>query len=609
MQAYPKIKRILAKRKSVNRQGGQVIILNTLFFLAISMIVVFGIAGPVLDTHQITKSFEESKKSFLLANSATEEALYRLKNGLLISSSETITLNNGTAQIGVSNTADGKSVIISSDVSDYQRNIQLEVIQGVGVAFNYGLQTGKGGFEMSGGAGINGNVYANGDILGSGGPYITGSAVSANVSNPVADVSNSGPAIPTHGIEYGGNEVEDDFAQSFQVTSNENISSVKIYVKKLADAWMNNTTVRITTDNGGKPSKTTLATGQISADNVTTNYNYLTIPFTTQPSLNPGTTYWLVFDTSTSWNSHYVLGANSGIYFGNTKEGEWKQNNGGTWSNLSPNNLDIYFEIFMGGDTGIVSGITVGSEGIGDAWANEVNNSTVAGTIYCQAGSDNTGPNGSSKACDTSQPDPAEQPYPISEGNIEAWKDQATAGGTIVGDVSYGGSDIDTIGPVKINGNLNIGSGANISVTGTVYVTGNISISGGAILRLHSDYSDNSEIIVSDGRLSLTGGGQISGSGQAGSYLLYVTTSQCPVAGNCSGNPAVRVTGGTGSVILNAQEGTISFSGGASAKQATAYKIEMDGGTTVNYETGLADMKFNSGPSGGFNLSSWQEIE
>src|SRR5690606_9206371 len=118
-------------------------------------------------------------------------------------------------------------------------------------------------------------------------------------------------------------------------------------------------------------------------------------------------------------------------------------------------------------DTGLIDGVTVGSAG-GDAWAHEVKNATVHGTIYCQSSSN------TNKACDTSRPDPVEQPYPLSEGNILDWKSQAEAGGVHNGNMSFGGADTASIGPLKINGNLSIGAGATVTLTGTLWVTGNI---------------------------------------------------------------------------------------------------------------------------------------
>jgi hypothetical protein len=587
-----------------NTQRGQVIIINTLLFFALSTAIIFAVTHPVVSSFQVTQSFLKSKKAFLVANSASNEALYKLNANMELASAETVTLAQGTADIIVADTGDTKTVSIESDVETYERNYEISLSQGEGVSFNYGLQVGQGGFEMSGGAGINGNVYSNGDITGTGGPYITGSAVSSNISDPVIVTSNNGGTIdPPAEIQFGGNATPQDMSQSFTVATTTPVSSIRILIKKSGSAWMNNVTMRITSDNSGKPSKTTLAQGTISASTVTTTFNYLTIPLSSTVALTPGTTYWLVFDTSTTWGQYYALGANDGAFAdGTAKTGSWSSSNGGTWANTSPSTLDSYFDVYVGGSTGIISGITVGSGGIGDAWAFEVNNSTVAGTIYCQAGT------GNNKSCDTSRSNPVQQAFPISDGNIQDWKDVAAAGGA-TSTVSMGGSEVRTIGPVKINGNLSVGSGAILNVEGTIHVTGNVSVSGGGIVRVSPSLGATSAIIIADGKVSAGGGGVFQGSGTSGSYILLVTTSTCPTGSGCSGDNAIEVSGGTGAVVLNAQSGTIEFSGGAQAKQATANKIIMGGGTTVTYESGLANQNFTSGPSGSWTINSWKEVE
>lgn len=586
--------------RALRHTGGYTVILSTLLFIAITAIILFGLARPVLAAHSSAAAFEASTHAFLAGNSAAEEALYRLKTGKELDATETVTLTNASAQIAVSDTGSGKQVRVDAASGAFERDIEVEISQGEGASFHYGLQAGKGGFIMSGGAGIYGNVYSNGDIIGSGGPFITGSATVANASDPAAEVSNAGAFPPTAQIDFGGNATPQDMAQSFEVSTSTPVTSVRFYIKKSTTGWMNNITLRLTTDNGGKPAKTTLATANISAGAITTSFNYLGVPFTSTPTLTPGTTYWLVFDTGTTWGAYYSIAAAGSSYAGGVgKTGTWSNGSGGTWNNTSPTGLDAYFDVYVGGDTGLISGVNIGSAG-GDAWAHEVNNSNVTGTIYCQASS------GNNKACNTSLPDPVEQPFPISDGNILDWKAQATAGGVTVGNVTYQSDDTGTLGPQKIEGDLTVGGGGVLDITGVLYVTGDISVTGGGIVRLHSSYGGASGIIVSDGQIDVGGGGQFQGSGTAGSYILVVTTSQCPVG--CGENVAIDVSGGSGSVVLNAQQGTIEFSGGAAAKQATGHTIEMSGGATVSYETGLADISFSSGPSGGWNLLNWQEL-
>jgi hypothetical protein len=108
---------------------------------------------------------------------------------------------------------------------------------------------------------------------------------------------------------------------------------------------------------------------------------------------------------------------------------------------------------------------------------------------------------------------------------------------------------------------------------------------------------------------TLSGGGEFAGSGQAGSYPLVLVTSDCPASSFCSGNNAVTLNGGAGAVVLNAQKGTLTLSGGTAARSLVANKIILDGGATVVYESGVANMNFTSGPSGGWNIVSWREIE
>ena len=354
---------------------------------------------------------------------------------------------------------------------------------------------------------------------------------------------------------------------------------------------MNNITVRITTDSSGKPSKTTIAQGTLGATQVTTSFNYLSVPFTSSPALGPGTVYWIVLDTTNTWGEYYTLGAAAGSYAnGVAKIGTWSASSGGTWNDTTPLGLDGYFTLYAGGDTGLISGTIVGQSGSGDACAHEVNNSTVAGTIFCQASFNNN------KPCDTSRPDPVQAPFPISDGNIADWRAEAEAGGVFTGDKSYEGGSTASLGPLKVQGNLSVGGGSTLNITGTLSVTGSVSVSGGGVIQLSPAYGGASGILLTDGRISASGEGRFQGSGIAGSYILAVTTSVCP--DGCGGNPAIGISGGAGSVVLYAGSGTITFSGGAQAKQATAKKITMTGGATITYESGLQDLRFESGPSG-----------
>jgi hypothetical protein len=231
-----------------------------------------------------------------------------------------------------------------------------------------------------------------------------------------------------------------------------------------------------------------------------------------------------------------------------------------------------------------------------------VSGAQVAGSLFCQSGTDNN------KVCDTSRADPAPQAYPVSDTSIQSWKDEALAGGVTSTDVTVGSTGA-TLGPRKIVGNLLVNGGGTLTLSGNLWVTGTLTVTGGGKVKLDPSYGSKSGVLVTDGRISLSGGGQLTGSGTAGSYLMILTTSDCPTGAGCSGVSAMTVSGGAGAVILNAQNGQMDLAGGVNLKEATAYKITATGGTTITYESGIANVNFSSGPSGGYNISSWQEVQ
>ncbi len=582
----------------LNTERGQVVIINTLLFFAISTAIIFAVTYPVVSSYQTTKSFLKSKQAFMVANSASSEAIYRLNSNMDLSS-ETITLAQGTADIVVSDAGTTKTVRIDSDVEAYERNYEIVLSQGEGVSFSYGLQVGQGGFIMENNSTINGNVYANGDIIGSNGATVTGTAVAANVSNPSVGASNTGIVDPLYSQDFGGNSaaIPQDVAQSFTVSTTTPVSAIRILVKKTGTP--SDFTLRLKSNTGspGSPSTATpLASVTVRAATVTSSYGYLSLPLSATVSLTPGTTYWIVLDaTNYGSGKYYTLGANDSAYSGGVAK---IAANGSTWAATSPATRDLYFDVYVGGDFGLISNIVVG----GDAWANTVNSSNVTGTIYCQ------GSTGNNKACDASRPDPVQQAWPVSDANILEWKGIATAGGATTTLTISGGSPV-TIDPVMIDGDLTLTNGATLYINGTIYVTGNISLSVNSQIMVNPVLGSASAIVVTDGRVSISNGAQLNGTGTSGSYLMVVTTSTCPNGTGCSGANAIDVGNNAGSVILNAQSGTLEFANGASAQQATANSIVMSPNSVVTYQSGLANPSFTTGPSGSWVIDSWKEVE
>jgi hypothetical protein len=212
---------------------------------------------------------------------------------------------------------------------------------------------------------------------------------------------------PPTQISFGGNSslIPQDIAQSFTVSTTTPVSSLRVLIKKTGSP-SSNITMRIVADNVSKPNKTTLTSGTISASTVTSTFNYITVPLSSTVSLTPGSTYWIVFDTANLNGPVYTLGANDAVFLGGQAKistAGWSSANGGVWVAPATSTLDAYFDVYVGGSTGIIEGIIVGSTSTDTAWSFEVKDSTVTGTMYCQTGS------GNNKTCDTSRAVPVQQ--------------------------------------------------------------------------------------------------------------------------------------------------------------------------------------------------------
>ncbi len=569
------------------KNGGAAMMIVVLFFVLISLTILVGIIAPSVREFQIANTTFRSKNSYFLAESGVEDALYRIRNNKQISASETLILGNSSTTTTVTDISTSQKEIISlGDTDSNERKIDTIVTTGVGVSFSYGVQTGKGGFSMANNSGIIGSVYSNGPITGSG--YITGSATSANSSNLTSDQSN-GSGVPAYDITFGNASATQDFAQSFQVSSNEVVNKVQLYLKKVGNP--SNLTVRIVNDASGKPSTVTKTSGTLSASLISTNYGWVDVPFSTNPQLDAGVLYWIVIDASTSSSNYYRTGANdAGYTSGSSKIGQY----GGTWNNNSPSTLDGFFNLYIGGITGLISGITIGTGSVGDAYSHTVNNSTVRGTNYCQVGA------GNNKACDTTLADPVEMAMPISNQNIQDWKDAATAGGVFSGSKTLSGSNA-SLGPLEITGNMSVTNNSILTVNGTIWFHGNLYVSNNGTVKLASGYASSEGVIVVDGTVNLGNNAAFQGSGTSGSYVMVLSTS--------NSTSAITVGNNAGAVILYAANGTINVSNNAGAKSVTGYMISLNNNAVITYDSGLANSNFSSGPSGSYNVSSWREVE
>lgn len=577
-----------APASRVRRQNGYVLVTALAFFLAGSAAVIAGMSSAVVREMRTVRNESVSKQSYFASESALEDALYRIKRGKSIGSSETLSVGSSAASSTVTVEADGSQKVVSSgDWLGTIRSVEASLNTTQGISFPYVLHGGIGGLDLNNGT-VTGDIYTTGSIRGCGFCTITGAAVAAGKSSTNVDQENASPSTPTNNITFGNANGTQDLAQSFTVSDSLSLTGLQVYVRKNGNPA--NATVRVVQDNGGNPSGAILASGTLSSSLVSTSYDWEPITLTANPVLTEGNTYWIVIDANTSSTNYYLAGGNTSTYAdGVTKTGRY---NNSSWNATSPANLDMYFRISIGSNEDGITGedewnrLTVGS-----AYAYKASYVNSNGALYCQIGVTNN------KSCDTSRGDPTVETDPISAATIAAWKSVAESGGIEGDSVSVGWAGA-TLGPKKIEGNLSVGGGGTLVVSGFLWVTGSVTINGGAIVSPAG--TGESYAIIADGTINLAGGGEITGTEDG--HILLLSTSAL--------DPAITINGGANDTVLAAPYGGILITGGATAKAATARHITTDGGANLIYDPSVAELNLTSGSTGeDFGIKTWKEVQ
>jgi len=500
-------------------------------------------------------------------------------------------------------------------------------------SFIYGALVGEGGLQMSNNSIINGSIYSNGDVIGTSNSQITGDAY---VAGGTALISDQEYTIHDDDFIFGKTNPQVDIAQSFIPGTSDVLNKISLYIKKVGGP--SNINIRILNDSGGLPGNTTLASATLNSSLISTNYSWGEISFSSPPSLNAGTKYWILLNTSRNSSNYWIIGVDAfdGYTVGTmTYSQDWDDD---PW--YSSGN-DINFKTWMGGLITKIDSTNIG----GSAYAYRIDNSTITGnaegheinqstigqdafsnsiinsTISWNATSTNIENStvGYNLWCETySNTDveginfcpisiiPPELPGPIdmsiSDALIADWKTNAEDGGIIEGNKTI--STDTSLGPVKINGNLTIDGGTTLTITGTIYVTGDILFNNNAILQLDSSYGSNSGVIMNDGIITIENNVVFDEAGAGSNILLLSSFASQSIA-------AIQVNNNSTSAILSAPYGIIEIMNNASLKQVEAYLLKLSNNAIIQYESGLSDVNFSSGPSGGWSKikGTWQIIE
>ena len=570
-------------------ERGQVVI-AALVFAGIMLMSSIGIFNYSTQYAKYERATVAGAEALQLAEAGIDKAVYELNQSPSYAGETGTVLPGGTFTIAVTSIdSSNKRITVTGYVPNSTRPTATRIVKATvnagnsSAAFHYGVQSGNGGFQMQNGSFVKGNIYANGDVVGGAGTYATGTVIVAGGTALAADQQQT-----TNNSDYAVGQASPvlDVAQSFQISGDSFLNKISLYIKKTGAPA--NKTIYILADNAGVPSNTIISSATLNASNVTSSYSWVDVSFATPPALVGGQTYWLAIDTAANASNYFWLGSDTNNSYANGIAMYSTNWNAGppVWVAAG---RDLDFKIWTGGVDTKISGLhvyetakahTIQNSTIdGDAYYQTISGSTVAGTTY---------PN---------SPDQGPQDMPISDAQITDWKQTAEDGGVVNGNVSYGNNCNVSLGPTKITGNLTLSNNCTLTLTGFLYVVGTISLSNNVIIKLDPSYGANSGMIITDGEMSLSNNVTFQNSGTAGSYILVLSTNPSLD----SNNPAISISNNGSVAVFYAPNGMVKVANNASLKEVTAFQIYMSNNSSVQYESGLANVNFFSGPG-----AAWQ---
>ncbi len=182
------------KQANNSRTRGAALLLFMLFFVLASAALTAAFARSFYSDLISYRLFTSGSQSFYAAESGVEDMAYRFIAGLTVDTSEVVTV--GGAAATTTYTFDGASdmyeIVGVGESGRAFKQSQLGLFMGSGASFNFGVQSGNGGFTMTNTSQVLGNVFSNGTITGAGSSLIDGDVISAGPTGRIIGVEASG---------------------------------------------------------------------------------------------------------------------------------------------------------------------------------------------------------------------------------------------------------------------------------------------------------------------------------------------------------------------------------------------------------------------------------
>jgi len=259
------------------------------------------------------------------------------------------------------------------------------------------------------------------------------------------------------------------------------------------------------------------------------------------------------------------------------------------------------------GASGSISGVHATSS----AYAHNISNSTIDKDAYFQAISDTT----VKGTLYPGSPDEPLRDMPISDETINSWEQAATVN-VVSSPCPYIINSDVTLGPVKITCDLTIKGSPTVTLAGPIWVVGDITVENSTVIRLDSSLGKKSIAVIADDPLNRNTGSKIDlknsvtfyNSGTKGSYVLFISQNNSTEVGGEESAITIQ-NSANGDVLLYACHSEILLANSINLREVTAYKVHLKNSAQVLYESGLASILFETGPSGGYSIDSWREVK
>ncbi|OIP77404.1 MAG: hypothetical protein AUK16_01945 [Parcubacteria group bacterium CG2_30_44_11] len=186
------------KISQLQSQKGAALLLFLLFFLFGSTALAATLASSLYSDLVTYRLLSTAAANFYAVEAGVEDVAYRLITSRTVDTEEVLIFGEAVATTTTTfiSAEQRFDIVAAGEQAKTHRKSTLSLYMGSGASFNFGVQSGNGGFELTNGSAVQGNVFSNGEIekTGGGTAWIYGDAISAGATGQIENARVSGVA-------------------------------------------------------------------------------------------------------------------------------------------------------------------------------------------------------------------------------------------------------------------------------------------------------------------------------------------------------------------------------------------------------------------------------